>query len=287
MKRKLFLACFLLLSFYNFASAAAFKVEVTGKGQPLLLIPGLGCSGEVWQETVAKYSKNYQCHVFTLAGFAGVPAQNGPLLQTAKTEILQYIKQQKLKNSIVMGHSIGGYLTLMLAAEEPKLFAKTIIVDALPFFPDTFSPPVSEAAMQQAPVEAMVKQSVALSPEVFKDYQRRTIQTMVSDPARIEQALKWNLASDRATMVRAAYEMMQHDLRNEISKITAPTLVLGSYYLKDQPQQTEQPGLSTFKQQYAKLNKSKILVNNNARHFLMYDDPTWFFNQIDLFLKES
>src|SRR6478735_1773048 len=119
MKLKLILSIILLFGFYNLASAAAFKVEVTGKGQPLLLIPGLGCSGEVWQGTVSKYGKKYECHIFTLAGYAGVPAQNQPLLQTAKTEILQYIRQKKLKNSVIMGHSIGGYLTLMLASEAP------------------------------------------------------------------------------------------------------------------------------------------------------------------------
>src|SRR5262245_37138744 len=45
------------------------RVEVTGKGRPMVLIPGLTCSGDVWRETVAHFADHYQCHVVTLGGF--------------------------------------------------------------------------------------------------------------------------------------------------------------------------------------------------------------------------
>ena len=47
------------------------RVEVTGKGKPMVLIPGLTCGGDVWNDAVAHYSRSYQCHVVTLGGFAG------------------------------------------------------------------------------------------------------------------------------------------------------------------------------------------------------------------------
>jgi N-formylmaleamate deformylase len=46
---------------------ASFKVEVYGKGAPLLLIPGLACSGEVWEATVDSLKDRYECHVLTLS----------------------------------------------------------------------------------------------------------------------------------------------------------------------------------------------------------------------------
>ena len=36
---------------------AAFQVKVTGKGKPMLFIPGATCSGDEWQETVGHFSK--------------------------------------------------------------------------------------------------------------------------------------------------------------------------------------------------------------------------------------
>ncbi|UOQ74823.1 alpha/beta fold hydrolase [Hymenobacter cellulosilyticus] len=53
----------------NAAAHPSFTVKVVGKGQPMLLIPGLTCPGVVWDATVAHYQKQYQCHIVSLAGF--------------------------------------------------------------------------------------------------------------------------------------------------------------------------------------------------------------------------
>ncbi len=268
---------------------ASFKVEIKGKGQPLLLIPGLSCSGDVWKETVARYSKHYQCHIFTLAGYAGVPAIQAPLLETASRDIRQYVKDQKLQKPLVMGHSIGGYLTIKMASEEPTLFGKVIVVDALPFLPAAGNRSATEEAMRATNLEANVKQVEALPAAQFAQLQRRTIETMISDPKQVEQALQWSLSSDRATLIRSAAEMMQNDLRDEIASVTAPTLVLGSYFLAEdqraQHPQFPKAGLEVYQQQYQKLKGAKVEITNTARHFIMYDDPEWFFAQVDSFLK--
>ena len=49
----------------------SFRVQVVGKGRPMILIPGLMSSGETWNSTVARYQDRFECHVLTLAGFAG------------------------------------------------------------------------------------------------------------------------------------------------------------------------------------------------------------------------
>src|SRR5262247_3500923 len=49
------------------ASAATasrpFAVTVTGHGPPVILIPGLASSGDVWKSTVAHLANSYTCHV--------------------------------------------------------------------------------------------------------------------------------------------------------------------------------------------------------------------------------
>jgi len=41
----------------------------------MILIPGLSCPGDVWDETVAHYKDRYQMHVLSLAGFRGRTAR--------------------------------------------------------------------------------------------------------------------------------------------------------------------------------------------------------------------
>src|SRR5439155_16761665 len=100
--------------------AAPFAVKVTGKGKPIIFIPGLACSGEVWDSAVEHYKDHNECHVLTLAGFAGQPAlkDKSAYLETIRKAIVAYIKEKKLDKPVVVGHSLGGYLVFALAASE-------------------------------------------------------------------------------------------------------------------------------------------------------------------------
>ena len=63
------------------ASAAEypFTVTVTGKGRPVVFVPGFGCSGKVWDSTVAHLKDRCECHVLTLAGRLTMPERDqGP-----------------------------------------------------------------------------------------------------------------------------------------------------------------------------------------------------------------
>src|SRR5271155_4967952 len=95
MKKPLFvflaaLACCLHQQNLFAADPVPFKAVVTGSGSPLILIPGLASGGNVWDGTVEHFKGRYQCHVLTLAGFAGQPALDGPFLEKVRDGIVQY-----------------------------------------------------------------------------------------------------------------------------------------------------------------------------------------------------
>ena len=50
--------------------------------------------------------------------------ENPPYLDTYKDEIIQYIKDKKLKNVILVGHSIGGFLALRISTEMQQHLKK-------------------------------------------------------------------------------------------------------------------------------------------------------------------
>ena len=53
-----------------------FKVEVKGKGEPVLLFPGFTCTGEVWEETVKENAVLTQRDYLAFwAGLTGCPEQ--------------------------------------------------------------------------------------------------------------------------------------------------------------------------------------------------------------------
>jgi len=129
MKTTAFIFFFLVISVLTSPAQSAFQVVVKGKGHPILLFPGFGCTGEVWDDAVAELSKTHQCHIFTFAGFGNVAPIEGPWLAKIKEGIIAYVKEKKLKKPTLLGHSLGGTLSLWLASVEPDLFTKIIVVE--------------------------------------------------------------------------------------------------------------------------------------------------------------
>lgn len=276
-----------LLTLADAASAhPSFTVKVTGKGQPMLLIPGLTCPGSVWDETVAHYQKQYQCHVVSLAGFGGEPAvaSQEAFLQNVRDQLLTYIKTQKLNKPVIVGHSLGGFMGLWLSVTQPDAVGPLVILDSLPFMSAVQNPAMT-AAMAKPMAEGMRQQMQ--KGKLPAAAQRQMVAGLVTDTARISQAARWGQASDPGTVAQAMYDMLTTDLRAELGRIQQPALVLGAWAAYQSMGATKESTKAIFAQQYAKLPQHRIEMSEAGKHFLMWDDTQWFFSQADAFLKQN
>lgn len=267
------------------AAPTAFTVDVTGQGRPLILIPGLASSGDVWQGTVARLcgpQTARQCHVLNLAGFAGVAPIEGDLLAQAEQQLASYIVAEKLGQPAIIGHSLGGFLALKMAIDHPAQTGKLLIVDSLPALGATQMPdatPQQLQAMSRQMQSAMRAQDAATTGAS----QRRTVAAMASAPADVERIIGWGQRSDRETVISAMGSLMASDLRQDVARITSPTLVLGTWiaYKDYAPRAAIE---ATFQQQYRQLPGVQIALADTARHFIMYDQPDWMYARIEQFL---
>ena len=270
----------------NPAAHPSFTVQVVGKGQPMLLIPGLTCPGAVWDETVARYQKQYQCHVVSLAGFGGTtPLPNTQqFLQQVRDQLLAYIKTQKLNRPVVVGHSLGGFMGLWLSTTQPEAIGPLVIVDSLPFLAAIQNPALT--AEQSKPMAENMRQQMSKG-KMPAAMARQTSASMMTDTARISLATRWSMASDPATVAQAYYDLMTTDLRPEVARIQQPVLVLGAWAAYKAYGSTKEGTKAVFEQQYAKLPQHRIEMSEAGKHFLMWDDTQWFFAQTDTFLKQN
>lgn len=266
------------------ADPVSFRVEVTGsKDKPaMILIPGLSSSGEVWRETVAHYQDRYQCHVLTLAGFAGVPrvTGEGPMLARVRDELAAYIREKKLTRPVIVGHSLGGFVAMWLAAKEPELPGPLVIVDSLPDIAGVYPPTMNAAKMR----DTMAGQTAEQNEKFLRN--SPMYQTMVEKKEHQELLLDWGLKSDRVAVAQAMYEMLTTDLRDAITEVRTRSLVLGTW-IGMKSMATRESILQTFDAQYARLPNRKLVLSDVAKHFIMYDDRDWFFAQVDEFLREG
>lgn len=270
----------------NPALHPTFTVRVVGKGQPMLLIPGLTCPGAVWDEAVAHYQQRYQCHIISLAGFGGLaPAATlaDPLLPVVRDQLLAYLKVQKLNKPVVMGHSLGGFLALALSVAQPEAIGPLVILDSLPFLAAIQNPATTVATAR--PMADAMRQQMKQGHQSAAT-QHQMVVGMVTDTARQTQVARWGSASDPATVAQGMYDLYTTDLRAELGRIQQPVLVLGTWAAYKQYGATKESTRAIFVQQYAKLPGVRIELSEAGRHFVMYDDTAWFYAQTDAFLKQ-
>ena len=277
---------------FTFAVAAAlaytppsFHVEVTGRGAPMILIPGFASSGHTWDGTVAHYKDLYECHVLTLAGFAGQPAIDGPLLKTVRDDLAAYIRKNKLVKPVVAGHSLGGVVALWLASQEPDLIGPLVIVDSLPFLAGVMDP-TATADSVKASAAMMQKMYSGPATEQTEKMSEMAVKSMVTKPGDLATIMDWSRHSDRKTMGTAMYELMTTDLRDALAKITSKTLVIGTW-IAYKEYATRNQVEANFNAQYAKLKNYRLVLADDARHFVMLDDAPMFYRTVDKFLADQ
>ena len=262
-----------------------YEVQVEGQGSHMMLIPGLASSGDVWEGTVARFKNRYRCHSFTLAGFAGQPPIDGPYLSAMRDALVEYIERRDLDQPVLVGHSLGGFLALSIAAIRPGLVGPLVIVDGVPFLPAMWMGPdvttesvASMAETTRAHYSSQTQEEYAVSVRSGK-----TLSTMISNQEDIDRAIGWSLASDKDTIGQVMYELFSTDLRSELQAIQSPTLVMATWVAyKDYT--TRSLAESRYRSQYAGLEGAQVVMFDTARHFIMWDDPDKYFEVLDDFL---
>ena len=263
-------------------AATPFEVRVTGNGPDVLLIPGLASSGAVWDDTVRRLCATHRCHVFTLAGFAGVPPQPGPLLDNVDAALAAYIEQQHLQGAVVVGHSLGGFVALRLAIAHPADVGRLVIVDALPALGAVRMDSVTPQQLHDFAPQ-MRAQLLAQEPAAYAAGQAQQIAAMVTAPADVARVQAWGRQSDRVAVIDAMSEMIGIDLRPQLSAIHVPTLVLGSW-IADKDVGTLEATRAVYERQYKALAGVRIAMSPAGRHFIMLDDPAWFEATLEAFI---
>lgn len=266
-------------------AADRMTVTVTGQGPDVVLIPGLASSGAVWDATVKQLSATHRVHVVQVAGFAGAPVAGnaeGAVVEPLVEAVDGYIKANRLKSPAVIGHSMGGFTGLLLARRHPEDVGRLMIVDSLPFFAVLFSPAATVESVK--PQAAALRDGViAMSPEAFAGQQAMTAPRFSKSPEGQKRVLDWSKASSQSVVGRAMYDLLTTDARDELAAVRTPVTLLYPYDpAMGAPVATID---KTYADAYAALPGVSLKRIDDARHFIMLDQPEAFAEAVDAFLK--
>ncbi len=252
------------------------KIETIGKGKPIFFLPGFTVSGSIWKETIENITLNRKSYLFSYAGFNGNKPIEMPWYNTIKKSIIKYATENNLNEIIIIGHSMGGNLAVDIASELPNSVSKIVIVEALPCMREVMMPNVpAESLYYDSPYN---KQMLEMDDQQFKKMASMMASNMTLNTEKIDVLTNWILEADRKTWVYGYTDLLKLDLRNILSKVKCETLILGASF----------PDVKIAKENYAKqysnLSNKTIVMASNSKHFIMFDQPKWFYKTINNFL---
>lgn len=287
--RWLIAALVLALATYPFASKGGELVTVTkvGKGAPMILIHGMSCSSAVWDEWVDRYKGNYELHLVTIAGFGNKQeVQKDHLLRSVRDEIIDYITLNKLQKPIMVGHSMGGFLSMWIAATAPDLTGKVVSVDGLPYFPAIMMPNITPE-MAKSMAANMGQMMASMDEAARKAQQKMIVASMVANTSMHGKVEKMGDESNSKMTGQAYSEMYTTDIREEMKQVKVPVLVLGAWYAYRQYGSTKESTTASYKAQIENIKNAKLEVADTAYHFIFYDEPEWFYAKVNEFLAAN
>ena len=224
---------------------------VAGEGEPVVLVHGLSGSTRWWSRNVPALAEHYRVHLVNLPGFGAIrrPGRRFVLAEAAAW-LLAWIDAVGLESVHLVGHSMGGYLSLKLAAGRPEAVRKLVLVDP--------------AGVPSG--RTMLGHLVPL-----------LLAARYATPAFLPVLARDALYAGPLTLLRTARDLLAEDVRGDLRRIRAPTLLLwGKNDTLIPPSAGELIR--------AQIPDSRLLVIEGAGHNPMFDRPREFDRALLAFL---
>ena len=220
-------------------------LDFGGDGKPLLMVHGLGGSAVNWMGVGPGFAKNHRTMAIDLAGFGRTPLFHRSAALGANAELVhRFIEEVVGEPVILMGNSMGGHISILVAADHPDWVSKLVLVDpAVPGIhvrrPDPSTLGVVAALSLPGLAEIVIdRRARILGPEGLV---KRTIALVMADPSRLDGELletHVQLTRERSNLGRQNSRAFTQAVRSlglrmadprfwaRMKKVEAPTLVV-------------------------------------------------------------
>jgi pimeloyl-ACP methyl ester carboxylesterase len=248
--------------------------EVYGKGRPVILLHGWLGSWGLWQETMAYMGRYYRTYALDFWGFGeSGKKRNSYDVQDFVSLVDQFMEQLGISQAPLVGHSMGGTVSLSVAIQYPHRARKVVVVGS----------PIVGSSLNFL-LKMFGRKSVAyvvynnmwgfqlfyhlLAPLYSKD--KRWPEMMDRDISKMTlESFLYSIASLRKT-----------DLRPRLNEVKIPAM--GMYGDRDV---VVHPG--QWKDMLAGIPHARIERYHDAGHFIMLDEPQKFSEKLKNFLDDE
>jgi pimeloyl-ACP methyl ester carboxylesterase len=102
-----------------------------GQGRPLVLLPGMSHTAHVFDSFAPRFTDRFHVLALTLRGHGASSAPAHPYtVDSLAADVHGVLDALKLKDVVLVGHSLGGHVANRVAALYPTLVARVVYLDA-------------------------------------------------------------------------------------------------------------------------------------------------------------
>ncbi|CAN7250540.1 alpha/beta fold hydrolase [Rhizobium sp. LjRoot30] len=198
--------------------------DVSGQGEALLLIPGLGGAASFWNDIVPLLTDHFRVIAFDHRGTGRSDRPEGAYsISRIAADAIAILDAENIGSAHVVGHSTGGMVAQYIALDAPER-VKTLVISGSWEKPDARFVAMFEArlaVLREAGPRVYQKLTHAIGfPARFLEQNRELLQRAVDNAAAALSPL---------SVAQARIEMLLTDERSEdLARIVAPTLVIGA-----------------------------------------------------------
>ena len=245
--------------------------EVYGRGRPVILLHGWLGSWGLWQETMAYLGAFYRTYAMDFWGFG----ESGKKRETYAVSdfvnlVNQFMEQLGIMHAPLVGHSMGGTVSLSVAIKYPERVSKVVVVGS-PIVGSSLAPLLKLSGYR--PIAFMLFNMMGPFRAGMKLYSR----VICSDP-RFPAMMDRDLSrTTLESFLLSIASLRRTDLTPFLSQVKVPAM--GIYGDKDvivHPMQW-QPMLQG-------IPHATIERFPKAGHFIMLEEPNEFINKLKTFL---
>jgi aminoacrylate hydrolase len=196
--------------------------EDTGRGEPLLLVPGLSGRGSFWASQVAELSRDFRVVIHDHRGTArSTHSRMRYSVEQMADDVLRLMDGLGIEAAHLVGHSTGGAIGQVIALEHPRRL-RSLVLSATWAGPDPYFQRLFESrkgVLQSQGVEAYVRASALfMAPPAW----------ISANDAVLAEQQKAALAEAAPVEVTVSRidAILRHDRRARLSEIRVPTLVI-------------------------------------------------------------
>jgi aminoacrylate hydrolase len=102
--------------------------EIHGDGPPLLMVAGLGGTGDYWNPQIEAFAKHYTVIVHDHRGTGqSSRSEIDYSIDQMADDLLRLMDHLKIEQAHIVGHSTGGAMALLLSDQHPERLAGSVV----------------------------------------------------------------------------------------------------------------------------------------------------------------